>query len=137
MEVCLLEELSRKNSASPSWHQCQHGGCGLLCHEDLETWLILARFVRTRRRTKLAANFVETDTLTRLHKTCSKFCEENFPRNDWLIQKLLQVLFLRASFVSRKDLQYTVTGISRLRVTFDGTLSDDLCLKLKYLVPAI
>jgi hypothetical protein len=63
----LLEELRRKNSACPCWHQCQHGDFGLLWHEDLETCEILA-------------SLVETDNVTRLHKTCRKFCEQNVPR---------------------------------------------------------
>jgi hypothetical protein len=65
-----------------------------------------ASFVETRRPTKFAASFVEIKEVTRFHKTCSKFCEQNFPRKDWKIQNLLQVLFLVASFVSRKDQPY-------------------------------
>jgi len=42
-----------------------------------------ASFVETRRPTKLAASFVEIKEVTRFHKTCSKFCERNIPREDW------------------------------------------------------
>ena len=92
----LVEELRTRN-------QCQHVDCGLLWHEDLETCKILASFVRNRSWTKLAASFVETDNVSRYHKTCCKFYEQNFPHKDWYIQNLLQVLFVRESFVSRKD----------------------------------
>jgi hypothetical protein len=46
---------------------------------------------------------VRIGLVTRFHKTCSKFCGTIFSRKDWNLQNLLQVLFLCASFVFRKD----------------------------------